>query len=492
MEPTANFPYTVKDVEEFKLVCSSTIRITFQDSEWLEKLILFSGYLNATATCELLGEDVKQDFVHELERLGVLQQVCFDCLFKGEEVTALILEKYQIYAKNSLFDGRLLQDRIKEDTKTFFLADKTPKQTAQFFGLYKVEWIKTLVDTIFAKVISAINTRSIEEDTEKLLYKHAGLIWFGKSISIAELYYTWGSQSFKTSSLFFKLYLEGKKPLDQDIDFLKHWTHVLLHTFFAHEDTYLPEFKIGGVQEISKNLEHLFSSSPDSIIIAFCYINQLHELFDKTTKQFNFDQALFALKMLELDERDELYNFLHASLHYFRGLSILSDHKAFRFFLFYALYQLPVSKRRCLDISIQGVYDIQTFKVDLTTCRFMMNHFKNPWVWAKIFYTYLDSKGNFRFFEVNLKDHIELARIMEEFILKELLPIDLLENFLLNLPAKSTLVDVLQRIMKRKKEKTPFKDTELTQFRYDFLEALNINDDNLLKDMSQLVNSLLL
>lgn len=464
-------------------------------SEWIALLIQTFGSNNALALSELLGEEIRILYNHELARQDVLQQICFECLFKKIPLTPKLLKG--VYAQNFLLDGKLLQERIDRDTKDFLSANNTPQQTAKFLKLYCITWVKELVDNIQEQRIAATNKLSgtifyPNNKDEGLLYKYSALVWFGKSISHAEMFFAWHRDKkdayFKTDSLYFKLFLDGKKvePLiPPEGPFPHHKIEVTLFTFFDHAESCLPEKKL--MERVTKKLSLLFSNE-QAREDAYCYINKLHGLFNKKTKEFDFDQALFALKSLQLDENGKLYHFLHTLLHYFRFLSVLSDHKALRIIFFYSLYKYPCQQLQKWNLPIQGKTPMQTFEVDITTCRFIKKHFELPHQWARVFYNFMELKGKYEF---NLKDHIELARIMEEFILEEPLPMKLLICFLEHLPAKKSLAEVLKLFIDLK-EKNAGIEYSWKDLRNKFMDAFSGLDEDplLLKTMEQLAFTL--
>jgi hypothetical protein len=499
MQSLPLFLSSILSKEKFIQQFSSVDKI---QAEWIPSLIATFGYNYGGAISPLLGEDVRKLYEHELARLDILQQICFKCFRQNIPVTSKHVA--DVYAHVSLLDGILLQERIDRDTKAFLCADRTPQQTAKFLGLYRITWVKELVDDIQKRSIIATGTLKDnmfypDDDQEKLLYNHAGLIWFGKSISYAEMYYGWSRDKkdvyFKGSSLYCKLFLEGKtiEPLiPPEGPFLSHRINATLFTFFSHHETCLPEKKF--MTTLSLELSQLFSNSEQAHQDAYCYINKLHQLFNGKTKAFDFDQALLALQFLELDQTGKLYHFLRTLLHYFHCLSVLSDHQAFRSLLFHALYPLSSQYRQELDLPIKDEPPLQTFQVDKMTCQFILHH--SPHLWGPIFLNFINLNGKYPYFEVNLNDHIELLRIMEEGILSRQLPMKLVISFLQHQPAKKGLAEVLKKMIDLKqeieREQTSFDTVDWKSFRNMFLKGLNGPDKDpiFMKDMEQLAFTL--
>lgn len=472
MEPLSLF--TIKSKEEFIEKYSTLDKL---EKDWLPLLIQTFGYNYATTLCELLGNEVKEIYVHQLSSMQVLQNICFECLLKREPVTQQIIEEYQIFDHLNVHTADKFNELMDQETKNYLCASHFPQQTAKLLGLYNTPWIRELVDGIQERLLKAINKLSAniflpDDNDEALLYRHAALIWFGKSISYAEMNIAMICDNkevyIKTSSIYYKLFIEGRKliplvPAEGSLS--SHRFKATLYTFFDYEETCLPEGKF-------MNELHFCASEQDRQD-AFCMINKLHQLYNKKTKNFDFDQALQALKWLELDETKEVYHFLHTLVHYFRLLSFHSDDKALRPFLFGALYEYP--NLQDWDFSTPEDIPKQPFEMDRATCKFLKKHFDQPFLWVPIFYN-LSEK------EVNLSDHIELARIMEVYILKKPLPQDLLYPFLQHRPAKKTLASVLDALSDLK--------IDGEEFRTAFLNSLNCFEDNLLKKMELLSDTL--
>lgn len=466
---------TIQSKEEFIEKFSSDLNL---EQGWLSTLILTFGYNNASALATLMGENVRQLYMHELKRLLCLQQVFFDCLLKDTPVTLKILSDHGIYAHLSVYEG-IPQELIDLDRKNFLLADPTPQQTAKLLGLYHIPWIKELVDTRQGRLIEALkklvtNQFYPDEEEEPLFYDLGALIWSDHTVSYAEMYVGWAKVreiEIKTSSLFYKLLLEGKelKPLvDTYQSFPLHKIQSTFYTFFSHEDSCLPEMKLMG--PVTKDLIRIFNHSEQARLEAFCYIKKLHDLFNKETKAFNFDLALIFLNRLELNEQEPLFHFLHTCLHYFRLISILSDHKGLRIFLFYALYATPDTVLKTYNISLEDPSQ-QIFGVDKERCRFLKDHFTNPQDWGVIFYEYIFKKK--RAFEYNLKDHMEILRIAEGTILGKKLPTKIVTNFLLHLPAKKNMPFVLKKFEEVKRGQANYHPKDLLR---ELKEAINSNE----------------
>lgn len=418
-------------------------------------LITIFGTLNRQTIKFLLSTNINlaDKYEKEFDRLQKVQKIYLSCLIKKSTKNEIIvlLESDKLYKHVAAISSKDTWTFLVSDVTKYLAASGMPAQKMKFLGLDSVDWIKTYIDNYDIKLQKSITSlfektktdhfSNFSYEEEGLLFKHIAIKSYDGKKSWGYLVYAWLMlEDLQNPFLlcvkrinFYKILIKsidlqlgsGKKS---KIPFSKWLIQQTIAALCYNKKSHLPNSSF--FQAI---LLQLFSSEIIRQDINGCILH-LHKRYEKNEWESFFDDALAILNRLVPDKSTEVYNFLHAVLHYFHCLHQNSTEIEARNFLFEKIYSLSYTRRRKYDKKIiendsKSSVSQEQLIINKDFLQFAKNHPLSNQQWGEIILRFSQSNRNVMSLSpspnLSPQKHFELIKKIEQF-LNTLLPTEII------------------------------------------------------------------
>lgn len=381
------------------------------EEEKITAVIQIFGSLNAQAALTLLPNELKVTYPKAL----VLEQERFHLLLSSAQKNLKDPFNPHLfshhYAHISAFAAEEIVDSVHREMTQYIFSLPMPIQASKALKCYSIEWLNrtfTYYENMLLETVEHLFSRRLDSASihlsrqqQLLLTKHAALQGHGKTMSWMHLYSL--QQPLSDADICLYSIIKKPQPLQQSFpDLRESLVEETFKLFFDHPKALLP-FQ----EELYQKLKQIFLSSEKARQDAMFYIDQLHSL------PFRFSEALKILESLWDNSQTELYNFLHAAMHFMNAYKSFNCLKEYALFLFEAIYALSYSERKCFDLPIKEKFSREP--LELSRCLKIQLQKKD---WGLILLRQAQLKPHSKYIEnlspfLNFDEHLDLIKTIQ-------------------------------------------------------------------------------
>ena len=219
---------------------------------------------------------------------------------------------------------------------------------------------------------------SLTPRQEQVLFKYAALKGHGQIVSWGKLLFSWSNyvengqqicDELQQNCHFDKLLIskKGDPPKRRMIktSFQDFVVQQIIDLLVHHPKSLLPS---GLLERRLASLLSQFVSAQQDVLF---YMDHLHLLCRGADTPFPFDDALKLLKEIITDHSTPIYNFLHASLHYFHCMVKFKIDKLYASFVFEAIDSLSKEERQLYDRWLNEKHPRGPFEINDTFVKYI-------------------------------------------------------------------------------------------------------------------------
>lgn len=411
---------------------------THDDEKYVQDLVHLFGQMNAERIESFLPDGLRERFSLYLtdrgKRFGKIWVHFQKSLLSASALDFALLGRLSLY-KISAFTGENPRDLLIDEIFGYLLSRPMPFQESKDLNCYSIVLLKPRLDRYAAALKTAISSLLQAGDsffqnfsTEEccLLFKTSAVILENQHYSWGELFFYWGKTSGNVAadSLHNLLITEKKVELPnldahpEEMSFKQYVINLTLHSLFNSAHSPFPL-----VESVRQELAQALFDAPsdeerESVVY---YIATLSVWLQQEDQSFPFALAHEVLNSFFDAEtrKGVVYNFLHASMHYFYALHALDVED--NVFLLEALYAVPLDVRVFFDSPIKGEkYPRSRFKLSQDYVLFARNHQLPLSAWGGILLRFAQEKNVCSSSDdslyLNSAGHLELVQKIENLL----------------------------------------------------------------------------
>lgn len=392
MQIPAWFTNIIKNSNEFPHQLKVAIQKREAQPEFPKDLILIFGK-NVLA---FLNPHISQNLQLKIKHQKEFDKQQFENLV-NKKLEGLIkndssLDLSDLY-KVSLINTVTPEEMAINDLTNYLFTLEMPYHEAIRFGCHKIPLLSKQIDNhqnslredvqdIYQLIMEPSNA-TYGWQKERMIFKSAAIIGYGKAVTWEHLIVIFAACSTQGVSIQEKMegqfYFAGMIPSPKttqkvSISFHNFVADMTINTLFDPKNSLLPlkeQIQNLDIQKLQEAFSNFSINDEDfSIKFSSCFKAQqdaifynayLHELM-QSQNAFPFQKALSVLKELSKDSPNEIYAFLHSSLHYFYCLRRFDIEQQNKGFLFAAIHSLKEKKKYYEDeIEGNGISHLNSF-----------------------------------------------------------------------------------------------------------------------------------